>query len=382
LSPRVLVSCGEASGDLYAGALARALRDRVPDIGIEGLGGPELTRAGGHVIADYRGLSVTGFAEIVTKVPQLRAAKQQLLDAARARRPDVFVAIDYFGFNARLASEIRALGIPVIYYVSPQVWAWRPGRIAVIREIATKMLVIFAFEEAIYRDAGVPVEFVGHPLVDLAHSSRPRDELLRSVRLDERASTIAVLPGSRASEVRRILPTLVDAVADIRASIPAVQLLCARAPHLDDRLFEPFGRLSGAAIVEGDPDAVLAAADLVLTASGTATVQAALHGKPMVVVYRVSELEYRIGRRFVNVDTFAMVNLIAGRRVVPELIQQDFTSPSVATEAVSLLTDPERASRMRADLAEVRRRLGAPGGSRRAADAILETIGVPCDRRS
>jgi lipid-A-disaccharide synthase len=376
------VSCGEASGDLYAGALARALRDLVPDIEVAGLGGPELARSGGRVIVDYRGLSVTGFTEIVAKVPQLRAAKQRLVDEARAMRPEALVAIDYFGFNARLARAIRDLGIPVIYYVSPQVWAWRPGRIKVLRDLATRMLVIFPFEEAVYREAGMPVQFVGHPLVDLARSSRSRDAVLSSAGLDPAAPTIAILPGSRTSEVRRILPTLVDAAAVIGRTVTGVQFLCARAPHLDDRLFEPLRSASRAAIVQGDADGVLAAADVVLTASGTATVQAALHDKPMVVVYRVSDLEYRIGRRFVNVDTFAMVNLIAGRRIVPELIQQDFTSAAVAAEAVSLLTDRARASAMRADLAEVRRQLGGPGGSRRAAQAILETIGVPCDKTS
>jgi lipid-A-disaccharide synthase len=382
LSPRLLVSCGETSGDIYAGALTRALRTLVPDIDVAGLGGPELARAGGRVIVDYRGLSVTGFTEIVARVPQLRAAKQQLIDAATAERPDALVAIDYFGFNARLARAIRDLGIPVIYYVSPQVWAWRPGRIKVLRDIATRMLVIFPFEEAIYREAGVPVVFVGHPLVDLARASRSREELLSGAGLDPSAPAIAVLPGSRTSEVRRILPTLVEGAEVIRETVASAQFVCARAPHLDDRLFEPFRRLSRAAIVDGDPDGVLEAADVVVTASGTATVQAALHGKPMVVVYRVSGLEYRLGRRFVNVDTFAMVNLIAGRRIVPELIQDDFSRGSVAAEAVSLLTDGTRAAAMRADLAEVRRRLGGPGGSRRAAQAILETIGVPCDRPS
>lgn len=375
MSFRLLLSCGEASGDLYAGALTRALRALSPDIDIAGLGGPEFARAGGRMLVDYRGLSVTGFAEILLKVPQLRAAKQRLLAEARQHRPDALVVIDYFGFNGRLARDVHALGIPVIYYISPQVWAWRPGRIKLIRKVTTKMLVIFPFEPQIYRDAGVPVEFVGHPLIDLAQSQTPREALLTRLGLDPSAPVVGVLPGSRTSELRRILPTLVEAMHRIRQQVPRAQFLLARAPHLDDQLFAPARDLASSAIVEGETDAVLAASDVVLTASGTATVQAALHGTPMVVVYRVSPLEYRLGRPFVKIDTFAMVNLIAGRRVVPELIQNDFTPEAVAAEAVSMLTDPARTARIRQALADVRTQLGGPGGSERAAAAVLRTMG-------
>ena len=375
MSLRLLLSCGEASGDLYAGALTRELRLLAPGIDVAGLGGPEFARAGGRVLVDYRGLSVTGFTEIVAKLPQLRAAKQRLLADAQQHRPDALVVIDYFGFNGRLAKDAHAMGIPVIHYISPQVWAWRPGRIRLIRAVTRKMLVIFPFESTIYQDAGVPVEFVGHPLIDLAHAQTPRDLFLSGLGLDPAAPVVGVLPGSRTSELRRILPTLVEAAQLIRQRVPRAQFVVARAPHLDDRLYDPVRNLAGSAIVEGETDAVLAASDVVLTASGTATVQAALHDTPMVVVYRVSSLEYLVGRRFVTVDTFAMVNLIAGRQVVPELIQERFTAEAVATEATSMLTDSARAARVRQGLAEVRAKLGGPGGSRRAAEAILKTIG-------
>ena len=375
MSLRLLLSCGEASGDLYAGALTRELRLLAPGIDVAGLGGPEFARAGGRVLVDYRGLSVTGFTEIVAKLPQLRAAKQRLLADAQQHRPDALVVIDYFGFNGRLANDAHAMGIPVIHYISPQVWAWRPGRIRLIRAVTRKMLVIFPFESTIYQDAGVPVEFVGHPLIDLAHAQTPRDLFLSGLGLDPAAPVVGVLPGSRTSELRRILPTLVEAAQLIRQRVPRAQFVVARAPHLDDRLYDPVRNLAGSAIVEGETDAVLAASDVVLTASGTATVQAALHDTPMVVVYRVSSLEYLVGRRFVTVDTFAMVNLIAGRQVVPELIQERFTAEAVATEATSMLTDSARAARVRQGLAEVRAKLGGPGGSRRAAEAILKTIG-------
>lgn len=374
MSVRLLLSCGEASGDLYAGALTTALRKLDPKLDIAGLGGPAFAAAGGRLIEDYRGLSVTGFAEIVTAVPRLRAAKATLLAEARRTRVDALVVIDYFGFNGRLARGAKALGLPVFYYVSPQIWAWRSGRIRLIREVANRMLVIFPFEEQIYRDAGVPVEFVGHPLIDLIAAAPPRADWLASHALDASRPVVAFLPGSRTAEVRRILPTLVDAAARIRARVPNVQFVVARAPHLDGSLFEPLRAPTGCVLVEGETDAVLSTCDVVVTASGTATVQAALHNRPMVVVYRVSSLEYRIGRPLVKVDMFAMVNLIAGERIVPELIQDAFTPEAVAHETISMLTDAQRSARIRQGLAQVRTKLGGPGASDRAARAILRTI--------
>src|SRR3954469_14958495 len=291
-----MMSCGEPSGDLYAGALAVEIRRRVPAAAIFGLGGQRLMAGGGELLADYRGISVTGLVEALRVVPRSLGVMNRLIDAARSEKPDALVVIDFPDFNFRLAAAVKKLGIPVIYYISPQLWAWRRNRMRTMKRIADRVLVIFPFEEALYRDAGVPVEFVGHPLVDLAQTRSTRDGLLRRLSLDPRAPTTAGLPGSRTSELRRILPTLVDAATRVRQSIPAAQFVFARAPHLDDRLFAPAHGLSGAAVVEGETDAVLAAADIVMTASGTATVQAALHDKPMVVVYRLSSLEYTLGR--------------------------------------------------------------------------------------
>lgn len=375
MTVRLLLSCGEPSGDLYAGALTRELRALLPHVTIAGLGGPAFAAAGGRLIEDYRGLAVTGVTEVVGTLSRLAATRRRLVDYARDTHTDALIVIDYSGFNLRLARSIKALGIPIIYYVSPQVWAWRSGRIKTIRATADRMLVIFPFEEAIYRDAGVPVEFVGHPLIDLVGRAQPRAAFLTARHLDPAAPTVAVLPGSRANEVRRILPDLVSAARLIAERVPRVQFVIGRAGNLPDALFEP-ARHAGVpmVIVENETDAVLAAADVALTASGTATVQTALHDTPMVVVYRLSGLEYTVGRRFVKLDTFAMVNLIAGERIVPELIQDAFTPRAVADEAVSLLTDAARAASMRAGLAAVRARLGGPGASRRAAAAIANMI--------
>jgi lipid-A-disaccharide synthase len=371
LSLRILLSCGEASGDLYAGALTRELRALDPSLTIAGLGGPQFEAAGGRLIDDYRDIAVTGLTEAIVKVPRSFAALRRLVGAARAERPDVLVAIDSPDFNFRLAPQIKRLGVPVVYYISPQIWAWRPGRLRTIRAFADRMLVIFPFEEAIYRDGGVPVEFVGHPLVDLSAPSETRERFLARHGLSPSAPTIAILPGSRPNEVSRILPDLIASAARIREHVRDAQFVVARAPHLADRLFGAAGPM---VVVEGDTNTVLASADVALTASGTATVQTALHDVPMVIVYRVSPMTYRVGKRLVTVTTVGMVNLIAGEMIVPELIQDAFTPEAVAREAVSMLTDRARAARIREGLVRVRERLGGPGASRRAAEAILRVV--------
>ena len=376
MSLRFLLSCGEPSGDLYAGALARELQQLVPGVEIAGLGGPHLAAAGGRLVEDYRGLSVTGLTEAIGKIPRSFRTLGRLVAFARETRPDALVVIDFPDFNLPLARRVRKLGIPVVYYISPQIWAWRRGRLKTIGAVANRVLVIFPFEEAIYRDAGVPVEFVGHPLIDLAAAPADAGATLKALGLAAGGTTVALLPGSRRNEVRLILPDLLAAARLIKARVPSAQFALARAPNLEDELFAPLAayRDLGVAVAEAQTDAILAAADVALTASGTATVQTALHDTPMVVVYRLSPLTYRLGRRLVRVDTFGMVNLIAGERIVPELIQDGFTPAAVADEAVSLLTDRARARRVREGLARVRAALGGPGASRRAAEAILKAV--------
>jgi lipid-A-disaccharide synthase len=377
LSARLLLSCGEASGDLYAGALVRELRALDAGVTVAGLGGPQFAAAGGQLIDDYRQLAVTGLTEAVAKIPRSLAAFRRLVRSASSDRPDALVAIDFPDFNFRLARAIKRLGVPVIYYISPQIWAWRPGRLATMRRIANRVLVIFPFEEAIYRNGGVPVEFVGHPLVDLATPSASRPDFLRAHGLSPSAPTVAILPGSRENEVSRILPDLFAAARLIRTAVPGAQFVVARAPHLDDRLFTQNGsepEFGPIVIVEGDTNTTLASADVALTASGTATVQAALHDTPMVIVYRLSPLTYRLGRRLVTIGMIGMVNLIAGEKIVPELVQDAFTPEAVAHEAIALLTNRERAAQVKAGLARVRERLGGSGASRRAAQAILHEV--------
>ncbi|MBP7570150.1 MAG: lipid-A-disaccharide synthase [Acidobacteria bacterium] len=375
----VLISCGEPSGDLYAGALAASLRSLDPGVRLLGLGGDRFEAAGGELVGDYRGLAVTGIAEAVRVLPQSLLMYRRLVGVAREVRPDVAVVIDFPDFNFRLAASLRRLGIPLVYYIPPQLWAWRSGRMRRLQAIANRILVIFPFEPEIYRRAGTEATFVGHPLLELARPTEARETFLRGAGLDPGAPVIALLPGSRPNEVRAILPTLIEATAAISAAEPHAQYVVARAPGLDSGLFAIAERapLRHVSIVEGRADDVLAACDLVITASGTATVQAAIHERPMVVVYRVSPLTYAVGRRFVHLDTFAMVNLVAGERVVPELIQEAFTPLAVADEALRLLRDGEARDRALRGVRAVKEKLGGPGASRRAAEAVLELARRP-----
>jgi lipid-A-disaccharide synthase len=370
---RVMLSCGEASGDLYAGALVHALRAREPVIDVFGLGGDRFEAAGGRLVGDYRGLAVTGLLEAVRILPDSYAMYRRLVQAARTERPDVLVLIDFPDFNFRLMAAVKRLGVPVVYYVSPQLWAWRPGRIQTMKALVDRVLPIFPFEEAMYRAEGVDVQFVGHPLVELTEVHESREELTRRLQLDASRPIVALLPGSRPNELHRIVPVLAAAVPRIASAVVGTQFLVARAPHLADSYFMPFqGSGAPVHIVERAPDDVLAASDAVITASGTATVQTALHGKPMVVVYRLSPMTYKLGKPLVRVSMFSMVNLVAGERVVPELIQDECTPERVAAETVDLLTNAERVADMKEQLAVVREKLGGVGASARAAAAILD----------
>jgi len=368
---RIMISCGEPSGDLYAGALVSEILGREPSADVFGFGGRRLAAAGTRLVGDFQGLSVTGLTEALRVLPRSYAMLRRLVAAARATRPDVFVAIDFPDFNFRLMAALHRLGIPIVYYISPQLWAWRAGRMRTMKRFVSRVLVIFPFEEALYRREGVPVQFVGHPLIDLVGVKAPRAALLGEYGLVADAPTVALLPGSRPNELRRIVPDMAASLPLIRARVPGVRFLVAAAPNLQDELFAPLLGASGTVLVRERTDDVLAACDVVITASGTATVQAALHERPMVVVYRLSPLTYRLGKPFVRVDTYAMANLVAGERIVPELIQDDFTPARVADETVRLLTDRELYTRTRDALRRLRDKLGGSGASGRAADAVL-----------
>ncbi len=379
-----MISCGEPSGDLYAGALASEILRLEPGAVITGFGSDRLRAAGASLVGDFKGLSVTGLTEALPMIGRSWQTYRALVRAADEARPDVFVPIDFPDFNFFPARALHKRGVPVVYYISPQLWAWRRGRLKTMKRVADRVLVIFPFEAPLYEAAGVPVTFVGHPLLELTPPPTARVPFLRSHGLDPALPVVALLPGSRRNELRAILPDLVRTAGAIAAQLPSAQFFVARAPHLDDDLLSPLADWPAGAsppvVVEEQTDEVLASADVVILASGTVTVQAALHGCPMVVVYRVGPLTYKLGKPLLHVDTYAMVNLVAGSHIVPELMQDDFTPEAAAAEALRVLLDPQHAARVKADLAAVRGKLGTAGASRRAAEAVIETARRPLVR--
>jgi lipid-A-disaccharide synthase len=381
---RIMMVAGERSGDVYGGELARTLRARLPELSIFGCGGKAMREAGAETLVDAHELAMAGITEVVRGLPRAWRAMRLLAREAQRRRPALAVLIDFPDFNLRLAKKLRRLGIRVIYFVSPQIWAWRPGRLRQIKERVERMLCIFDFEEKVYREAGVPVEYVGHPLVDRAHPRMTREEFFRQARLDPAVTTIALLPGSRPREVSAHLPIMLEAASQLAGRRP-VQFVVAAAPSLDFKWLESLrgdARPGGGrvALVEHATDDALFYSDLAIVASGTATVEAALALRPMVVVYRVSPLTWVAGKFLVKVPFYSMVNLLAGKVVVPELFQSNFTPQKVRNAVENLLDRPDERRAMARELAAVKARLGPGRAIERAADAVIGSL-RPADAR-
>ena len=375
----LLLSAGEASGDMYAARLATALKQRL-DVAIFGMGGPQMRAAGVEIITDYSEVSVVGITEVLKRLPSLVRAMRHLVDEAQRRKPPLAILTDFPGFHLRLARKLRPKGIRNVYYICPQFWAWRPWRVNLVRRRFAEALCIFPFEEKFYADAGVPVTFIGHPLVGNVQATLTREFFCRKYGLQESERIITVLPGSRQGEISHHLPVLVEGLREIREHIPGPpQIVVAVAPGLDAaRLQKSFPADWGARFIANDTYNALGAADLAIVSSGTATVETALLGKPMIVVYRLSPLTARLAKPFVRTKFFSMVNLIAGHAIVPELIQDDFTPRRLASEAESLLSGSRggnpRVSQMKRGLEEVRKLLGPPGAVERAADEIARLL--------
>jgi lipid-A-disaccharide synthase len=372
---RVLIVGGEASGDLYGGLLMRAMARLDPNIEVTGIGGPSMQAAGLRVLGDARQMGVTGFLEVAARFPVIwrafRAARRAGSDPAQP--VDLAILIDYPDFNLRLAPQLRARGIPVLYFVSPQVWAWRPGRVQRIASCVSRMLVILPFEEAIYRRAGVDVTFVGHPLLDLVRPGRNRQQALSVLKLDPNRPTVSLLPGSRGNEVRSLLSVMLAAARRLREEFRDLQFVIPVAPTIDREAIETAVRASGRwdepppLLVQEDRYDAVAASDAAVVASGTATLECALLGIPMLITYRVNRLTYAMARRMSSLPHMGLPNLIAGKEIVPELMQGDCSPERIAAGLRTILTDPALARTMRDNLSLVRARLGEPGAIDRAA---------------
>ncbi len=374
---RLLISAGEASGEMYGAQLVQALRQRVLNLECFGVGGERMQSASCELIVQSKELAVVGITEILPRLPKIYGEFRKLVHAIDERKPDGAILIDSPAFHFKVARELHRRGIPVIYYVAPQLWAWRSGRVRLVRRYFKKVLVIFPFEEQWYREHGVDAEFVGHPLANVEKPYRSWQEFINEQGYESDKPIIVLMPGSRHKEIRMNLPAMLHTAELLGCDY---QFVLPIAPTVDPAWLEQLVHKPSYNIVlftTGETRA-LAYARAAVVASGTATVEAAMMGTPMVVVYRVLPLTWTLGRPLVHVKNFAMVNLIAGRQVVPELIQADFTAENVAAKLREILPDGPVREKMKADLAQVRARLKSGNDSRsaaeRAADAVLRAL--------
>jgi lipid-A-disaccharide synthase len=373
---QILISAGEASGDMYAARLATALRARA-DVHLFGMGGPRMRQAGVEIVADFEEVSVVGILEVFRKLPALRRVWRRLMGEARRRNPRLAILTDFPGFHLRLSRALMGQGVSNVYFVCPQFWAWRPWRANLVRRRFVRGLCIFPFEQEWYRARGVKADFIGHPLVGHVAATKTRGEFAAAHGLDAAKPIVALLPGSRPGEIAHHMPALMQACRQLSARCP-VQFVLALAPGLRAPQMSAHFLLDvPVRVVEHETYNALGAADLAIVSSGTATVEAALMNAPMIVIYRVAPLTAAIARLLVRTPYFAMVNLIAGKRVVPELVQNDLTPGRVAAEATRLLDSPKARAEIQAELAVVRERLGPEGAIERAADVIVGMLSDP-----
>jgi lipid-A-disaccharide synthase len=375
---KVMIVAGEASGDLHGGNLVRAMHLIDPGLSFYGVGGKRMQTAGVELLADAADMAVVGLTEVVFKLGAILRVMRRLRVSLREERPGLVILIDYPDFNLPLARAARKRGIKVLYYISPQVWAWRKGRIETIRKSVDRMAVILPFEEQFYREAGVDVTFVGHPLLDEVHKKYTRAEAFKRFGLKEEATTVGILPGSRRSEVARLLPEMLRACRILMEKLSPLQFILPLAGTLDPGFVRDILRQFPVKvnIIPDEIYDVLAVCDAAIVASGTATLETALMETPMVVVYKVSASSFAIGRRFVRVEHISLANIIAGRTVVPELIQDDASPEQIADEVRELIIRRGKSREMKAALAEIRSKLGTPGAAQRTARIACDMLSL------
>ena len=371
---KILIVTGEASGDLHGSEVAGVLKTLSPEVKLFAMGGEKLRLAGAEIIVDSSSLAVVGVTEAIGRLKTIRRALARMKGFLRREKPDLMILIDFPDFNLRLARAAKREGIPVLYYISPQVWAWRPGRVKTLARLVEKMAVIFPFEVPLYEAAGVPVEFVGHPLLDTLE----KWEAGRGAKEFSGEPLITLLPGSREKEVSALLPEMIRAAEFLRQKRPRAHFVLPLASTIRREEVEKFipAGFPALTIVEGKTYAALAAADLAIVASGTATLETAILGRPMVIVYRVSFPSYWIGRLLIRVPCVGLANIVAGKKIVPELIQKEACGENMAAEALKILSDSKYREGMEADLAGIRKKLGESGAAGRVARIALNLAGA------
>ncbi|MFA6164509.1 MAG: lipid-A-disaccharide synthase [Methylobacter sp.] len=372
----VMFSAGESSGDQHAANMFLELRKHQPDIKGIGMGGTKMAQAGVDVRYDSSSIAVIGLVEVIKHYGEIRRALKLMQQIISDERPDLLVCVDYKEFNFKLARYAKKQGIKVLFYVSPQVWAWRPGRVKAYGEVIDMMAVIFPFETAYYDAENVPVRYVGHPSVDKVHAQHSKDEDLIRFGLDAIKPVIGLLPGSRANEIKRMLPVMLAAAEQVQAALPETQFILPQADSIDDALLEDYLSQSSlkVAVVKNQPYDVIQCCDVVMTTSGTATLEIALLTVPMVIAYKLSSLTYWLGRWLVKTPFIGLPNIVMGKGIVKELIQHDATAENLAAEVKRILTDQAYSDEMRANLSQVKQQLGQGGGSKNMAELALAML--------
>ena len=369
----ILIVAGEVSGDIQGGKLVAELKELSPGIKITGIGGDNMKSAGVELLHHVREMSFLGFSEIIKHLPFIRRVLNELTHWIDMNRPSAVVLIDYPGFNLKLARRAKKLGCKVIYYISPQIWAWGKSRIKKIARFVDLMIVVFPFEEKLYKDHGINVEFVGHPMLEGLDNTSTKAEFFEKHKLDERKTLIGLLPGSRLQEVEKLYPTMLEAVEKMRSNSTELQSVTSLSPALDKEIYSSIEQ-GKYAVHSTDTHDVMKHSDLLIVASGSATLESAFFGTPLIIVYRLSPISWFLGNLLVNINSIGLVNIVAGENIAPEILQSDLTADRLAEEALSIITN-DNISRMMSDkLSGVKKLLGEPGASMKAAKSILRNI--------
>ncbi len=371
---KIMLSVGEASGDLHGASVANALKLLQPDIELFGMGGKAMQAAGVDVVYDIAGLGVIGFVEVIKNLGKLFALRDNLAALMDKEQPDALVIIDYPEFNMRLAKIAKQKGIPVISYISPSAWAWRRGRARDVAGIVSKVAAIFPFEADVYREAGADVTFVGHPLVDIVQPALSKEEAYRFFAAHSERPLVLLMPGSRQQEIETLLPVMLSACELIVEKLPDCQFYLPVASTISREILQTMlaGYSVQVTLTSEYTYDLMGLADAAIAASGTATLETSLMGAPTVILYRMAPLTYLLGKLLVKIPDIGLPNIVAGRRIVPELLQAAVTPDAIASETVRLIAEPAVRNQVLADLAEVKAKLGQTGAVKRVAEVILE----------
>ena len=369
----ILIVAGEVSGDIQGAKLVVELKALSPGIKITGIGGDNMKAAGVDLLHHVREMSFLGFSEVIKHLPFIRRVLNELTHWIEINRPNAVVLIDYPGFNLKLAQRAKKLGCKVIYYISPQIWAWGKNRIKKIARFVDLMIVVFPFEEKLYKDYGVNVEFVGHPMLEGLDNTSTKEEFYKEHKLDEGKTLIGLLPGSRLQEVERLYPTMLEAVEIMRSNSAELQSVTSLSPALDKAVYTSLEQ-GKYAVHSTETHDVMKHSDLLFVASGSATLESAFFGTPLIIVYKLSPISWLLGNLLVNLNSIGLVNIVAGEKIAPEILQSELTADRLAEEALSIISNEKISSAMSDKLSGVKKLLGEPGASMKAAKSILQYI--------